>query len=67
MMRKVFVECRRRGELIATYDFGFPATLAAPPEMPNQEQLVDQAKDNLTNESRAFPPYDDIEFRIRSD
>jgi len=65
MIQKVFVDCCRRGELIASYEYGFPASMGAPPATPDREQLIDQAKEQLTNNRLAFPPYDDITFRIR--
>lgn len=65
-MRKVFVECRRGSAVIATYEVSVPASLAAPPVMPDREDLISEAKTNLTNQGLAFPPYEGIEFRIRS-
>lgn len=66
MNRTVTVECWRGGQLIASYDSVLTGTLAAPPPAPDKEQLINDAKTQLTNDRLAFPPYTDIEFRIRS-
>ena len=52
----IYVDCLRSGELIRTYDFLCPATLG--PSAPSaDEQLVAQAKENLSNERLAAPPF----------
>jgi hypothetical protein len=61
----VFVDCVRGNEIIRTYDFLVPATLAGPP-IPDPDKLIMEAKTNLTNEHLATPPYDGINFNIRS-
>jgi hypothetical protein len=40
-------------------------TLAAPASYPPNVALINEAKTELTNERKAFPPYDGFEFRIR--
>lgn len=61
----VMVRCWKGGSLLATYDFVVPGSLAAPAVL-NQEKLIAEAKENLTNEGRAFPPYEGITFNIPS-
>ncbi len=66
-VRKVFVDCVKDGSLIATYPFSYDETLAlldkTPP--PHSSGLIEGAKTNLTDERKAFPPYEGIEFKIR--
>lgn len=66
MIQKISVDCRRRGELIASYKYGLPAEMGAPLALSDEERLIDQAKEQLTNDRLAFPPHDDITFHIRS-
>jgi len=63
-MDDYYVDCRRNGELIATFVFSVPHSIAAPGMAPVTE-LIDQAKAGLTNFGHAKPPYDGIEFSIR--
>jgi hypothetical protein len=62
-MKKARVDCRRNGESIRTYDFGLPESLGLTVP-PSRQSLIDQAKDNLTTERLAFPPWEDIEFEV---
>jgi hypothetical protein len=59
------VDCKRRGELLATYEFAQAETLAGPPPQPASELLEKQAKENLVQQGLAFPPFDGITFHIR--
>lgn len=61
----IFVDCSRDGKIIMTYDFLCPASLAAPPVLPPNDDFVKQAKTNLTTERLAVPPYAGMTFRIR--
>ncbi len=63
-MKTIYVDCRRDGKLIATYDFGWPIT-AVPGPLPERNTMTSQAKDALTSQRLAFPPYDGIEFVVR--
>lgn len=47
---KVFVDCFRDGQLIRTYDFLIPASLASPP-VPDHQKLIQDAKENLSSGS----------------
>jgi hypothetical protein len=66
-VRKIFVDCLKNGSSIATYEFGFAETLElldkTPP--PDNSELIEESKNNLTLERKAFPPYEGVEFRIR--
>jgi hypothetical protein len=63
-MDDYYVDCRRDGELISTFIFSVPHSIAAPGMAPVTE-LIDEAKAGLTNFGLAKPPYDDIKFSIR--
>jgi hypothetical protein len=64
-MNKVFVKCWRRSQLLATYEFRVPASLAAPPLFDTVE-LISDAKSQLTTDRLAFPPYYDIRCELVS-
>ena len=59
------VDCKRSGELLASYAFSQVETAAGPPPPPSRESLEKDAKENLSQEGLAFPPYDGITFHIR--
>jgi hypothetical protein len=61
---KIYVDCLRDGKLIRTYDFLCPASLAAPAS-PDGEELILEAKGNLSTEGLAIPPYEGIKFKVR--
>lgn len=59
---KYFVECKAdSGALLRTYDFTVTKEISAPLD---EAQLIDEAKNNLTSEGLARPPYTGIKFRI---
>ena len=64
MTKFVIVTCFRDGREIAEYQLGLPETigLSAPPD---RNELIAQAKSNLTTERKAGPPYEGIEFKVR--
>jgi len=62
-MKSAFVDCRRNGQSIRTYDFGLPESLGLTVP-PSRQTVIDQAKSNLTTEGLAFPPWADIEFEV---
>jgi hypothetical protein len=62
-MKKIVVDCRRNGGSIRVYDFGLPESLGLTTP-PSKQELIDQAKSNLTIERLAFPPWADIEFEV---
>jgi hypothetical protein len=64
-MRKVFVKCWRRRQLLATYEFRVPASISSPPLFDGAE-LISDAKSQLTTDRLAFPPYDDIRCEVIS-
>jgi hypothetical protein len=61
----VAVECRFNGKLMKTYDgMGYGETLdpsAPPPDV----QFINEAKDALTNDGLARPPYVGFQFKVR--
>jgi len=63
-MKKIFVDCWRQGELIASYEYGLPEGRlpGAPPE---RQSLIDQAKSQLTTDRKASPPYQGITLDVR--
>jgi hypothetical protein len=63
-MKKIFVDCFRAGEFVVSYDFGIPQPIM-PGLPPDVDQLIDEAKTNLSNDRLAFPPYEGITFKIR--
>jgi hypothetical protein len=63
-VRKVYVDCVRGGQVIASYDFAYGETLG-PSAPPSHQQFVAGAKENLTSLGVAFPPYAGIEFKVR--
>jgi hypothetical protein len=64
-MRHV-VECYdNQGQLVHCSESRTFDTLAAPAPCPPNDALINEAKTELTNERKAFPPYDGFEFRIR--
>ena len=62
-VKKILVDCRRNGESIRVYDFGWPIGMVPGPP-PDRNSLIDEAKSNLTTERLAFPPWEDIEFEV---
>ena len=64
MDQDLIVECWKDGEILAAYPFIIPPSLGAPPVF-DPEELVAEAKVYLTNEGKALPPYQGIEFKIR--
>jgi hypothetical protein len=63
-VRRVIVNCYRRGKLIASYPLGHADTIgySLPP---NRDQFIEEAKFNLSQEGLAQPPYAEIEFAVR--
>jgi hypothetical protein len=61
---KIFVDCRRDGKLIASYEYGLPIGLL-PGTPPDTRSLIEQSKSQLTTDRVAFPQYDGITFRVR--
>jgi hypothetical protein len=59
----VIVNCRRGGELIATYPLSYAKTLG-PSLPPTPESLIEEAKMNLSNQRLARPPFEDIQFQV---
>jgi hypothetical protein len=57
------VECRRDGELLAAYPFTVFASLTSPAVVAPDE-LIAEAKANLTKDGIALPPYEGIEFKV---
>ena len=64
MDQDLIVECWKDGEILAAYPFAIPPTLGAPTAF-DPEELVAEAKANLTSEGKALPPFQGIEFKIR--
>jgi hypothetical protein len=62
--RTIFVDCTRDGALIWTYDFLVPGAIG-PNTPPSDEDLIKQAKENLSSQGLAAPPFDGIKFRVR--
>jgi hypothetical protein len=60
----IYADCLRDGKVIRTYDFLCPATLG-PSAPPSNEQLISEAKNNLSNERLAAPPFEGITFQVR--
>jgi hypothetical protein len=60
----IYVDCLRDGKLIRTYDFLCPASLGLPPSPPPHEQLILEAKGNLSSERLATPPFEGIKFKV---
>ena len=59
---KYFIECiAASGAFLRTYDFTVTKEIDAPLD---ERQLIDEAKNNLTLEGLARPPYAGIKFRI---
>lgn len=63
-MHDYYVDCRRDGELIASFIFSVPHSIAAR-DMGDATELINEAKAGLTHFGHAKPPYDGIEFSIR--
>jgi hypothetical protein len=63
-LKDVVVICRRRPgrEVIYQHD----AKYVAGPQLarPGHEELINDAKTELTNRRLAFPPYADVEFAV---
>lgn len=60
----IFVDCIEDESILRTYDFlaPFTAGLTVPP---SDEELILEAKSNLTTEQLATPPYSGIRFVVR--
>jgi hypothetical protein len=64
-MRTIWVHCHKSGTLLRSYDYGKPEALNdAAHKPPTRESLEDAAKNDLTNEGLAAPPYTGITFKI---
>jgi hypothetical protein len=64
-MRTIWVHCYREGVHLKSYDLGVGETLNdAAVRQPTTQELEGHAKNNLTNEGLAFPPYAGISFVI---
>jgi hypothetical protein len=61
----VFVDCFSVDTIIRTYEFGCPVNAAGVASQPSNEDLISEAKSNLTCEKLAKPPYDGIKFVVR--
>jgi hypothetical protein len=64
-MKKVYVKCWKGSQLLATYEFGVPASAAAPPLF-DAAGMISEAKSQLTTDRLAFPPYDEIRCEVVS-
>lgn len=63
--KRVWIRCYRGSELILTLDVGAPIPLDGRAfQWPTRECLETQAKDALTRQRSAFPPYDGIRFEF---
>ena len=62
---KYIVDCRRGPEVIASYELPQAETLAGPPPQPVREALEKDAKENLSLQGLAHPPFDGVTFHIR--
>jgi hypothetical protein len=63
-MKKVFVNCRKDGKIIASYELGYGITLGLS-AAPTRQQAIEEAKVNLSNERIAIPPFAGIEFDVQ--
>lgn len=63
-VRPIFIDCFRDGMLLKTYEYGEPIG-SIPGKPQSDEKLKEEAKNDLTNDGLAFPPYDGIRFAIR--
>ena len=63
-VKKIFVDCRRDGRSLRIYEFGWPIAVVPGPS-PERNKLIDEAKNNLTTDRIAFPPYAGITFDVR--
>jgi hypothetical protein len=61
-MATAYVKCLKDGEELITYDFGYADNFGV--AKPTHESLVNEAKSQLTTDRLAFPPYDDVTFRV---
>ncbi len=59
-----YVDCFRDGKLIRTYDFLCPVGQVPTARTPD-EVLIQEAKNNLSNERLANPPFTSITFKVR--
>lgn len=66
MDQRVVTICSRNGQVIAKYEAMIPGSLAAPPIMNEQirQSLIDAAKDGLTLEHKAHPPFEGVTFKV---
>ncbi|UNC16582.1 hypothetical protein FE249_20660 (plasmid) [Acidiphilium multivorum] len=60
----VFVDCIIDGNIIRTYDFLVPYT-TVPGIPPSDGELISEAKNNLSVEKIAAPPFANIKFVVR--
>lgn len=63
-LKKIYVDCYRDDSVIASYPFAY-SQLPVPFLLPSDQDLIDQAKVNLSNERHAAPPYAEIRFVVR--
>ena len=63
-VKTIFLDCWRRGKLIASHEYGL-ATGMLPGTSMDKDTLIDQSKSQLTTDELAFPPYDGITFSVR--
>jgi hypothetical protein len=59
------VDCSYGGRVVRSYDFGCPVPASGLPHIPNNSDLIEQAKGNLTSERLAAPPYSGWSFEVR--
>ena len=59
------VDCIRDGRITKSYDFPCPIPLSGDFQPPPQSDLINGAKDNLTTEHLAVPPFEGWTFRVR--
>ncbi|HEY3638775.1 MAG TPA: hypothetical protein VGK90_11540 [Rhizomicrobium sp.] len=59
------VDCSFTGRVIQSYEFGCPVPADGLPAIPNNADLIEQAKSNLTTERLAAPPYEGWSFAVR--
>jgi hypothetical protein len=63
MDQEIIVECWKDGELLVAYPFTVFASLTSTTVVAPDE-LIAEAKANLTKDGIALPPYEGIEFKV---
>jgi hypothetical protein len=63
MNQELIVECWRDAKLLVAYPFTVFASLTAP-AVAAPDELIAEAKANLTKDGIALPPYEGIEFKV---